>query len=271
MWCSQCRQDVPAQTSPKEGKLHCPCCGGGLDLRAAQRAAGTATGRDDPPAKVRAEPPAKLADDAADYDGWELDEQLRQIEHVLATDPQRKDRAEAAYRRELARLDQPHAAVPAWHVPAAQQPAKRRKSAPAGAERHEGGGAAAFFVWLSLSLGTMAFVCGGILLGWSLVTGRTDLWNVGLPVALGGQIALLIGLLLKLDRLWHDNRRAAAKLDVVDEQLHELKTTTSLLGTGQGTSAAFYSHLAGGANPQLLLTDLKSQLDLLAMKISVQE
>jgi hypothetical protein len=92
-----------------------------------------------------------------------------------------------------------------------------------------------------------------------------------LPVALGGQIALLIGLLVKLDRLWHDNRRAAAKLDVVDEQLHELKTTTALLGTGQGSPTAFYSHLAGGANPQLLLTDLKSQLDLLAMKISVQE
>ena len=29
----------------------------------------------------------------------------------------------------------------------------------------------------------------------------------------------------------------------------------------------FYSHLAGGANPQLLLSDLKSQLDLLADKI----
>jgi hypothetical protein len=268
MWCSQCRQDVPAQASPKEGKLHCPCCGGGLDIRAAQRAAGTAR-EGGPP--VRPDAAAKAVDDAPDYDGWELDEQLRHVEHVLGTEKERKGRAEAAYRRELARIDQSHAAVPAWHAPAVEKPAKRRSAAAAGDEGPEGGRTTSFLVWLALSLGTMAFACGGILLGWSLVAGRGDLWNAGLPVALGGQIALLIGLLLKLDCLWHDNRRAAAKLDVVDEQLHELKTTTALLGTGQGTPAAFYSHLAGGANPQLLLTDLKSQLDLLAMKISVQE
>jgi hypothetical protein len=34
---------------------------------------------------------------------------------------------------------------------------------------------------------------------------------------------------------------------------------------------AFYSHLADGASPQLLLTDLKSQLDLLAMKMAREE
>jgi hypothetical protein len=74
---------------------------------------------------------------------------------------------------------------------------------------------------------------------------------------------------LQIDRLWHDNREAAVKLDNVHEQIHELKTTTMLLSTSQGpASATFYSHLAGGAGPQLLLADLKSQLDLLAMKIS---
>lgn len=265
MWCSQCRQDVPAQASPKEGKFCCPRCGGGLGIHAVEKdAQGTLGGR--PSANARA---AKAADDASDYDDWEFDEQLRHIEHVLGTNAERKGRAEAAYRRELARLDQPHAAVPARHAAAAPKPAKPRPAV--AAEPAEGGRVASVLAWLSLSLGTMAFACGGILLGWSLVSGRTDLWNIGLPVALGGQIALLIGLLLKLDRLGHENRRAAAKLDVVDEQLHELQTTTTLLGTGQGSPAAFYSHLAGGANSQLLLTDLKSQLDLLAMKISVND
>ena len=88
-------------------------------------------------------------------------------------------------------------------------------------------------------------------------------------MALAGQIALLFGLVLQLDRVWHDNRVAAAKLDEVDEQLHELRATTTLLGISQGPAASvFYSHFAGGAGPQLLLTDLKSQLDLLAMKIA---
>jgi len=80
--------------------------------------------------------------------------------------------------------------------------------------------------WTALALGTAACVCGGVLLGWS----------------------------------------------IVDEQLHELKTTTTLLGTGNNSpSGAFYSHLVGGAGPQLLLSDLKGQLDLLALKIMQQD
>ena len=115
-------------------------------------------------------------------------------------------------------------------------------------------------------------MCGGVLLIWSLVAGRQELWNVGLPAAVVGQIALLVGLVLQIDRLWYDSRQAAAKLDDVDQQIHELKTTTMLLGASQGpASATFYSHLAGGAGPQLLLTDLKSQLDLLAMRIAQEE
>ena len=87
-----------------------------------------------------------------------------------------------------------------------------------------------------------------------------------------GQIALLVGLVLQLDRLGHDNRDAADKLDDVDEQLSELKATTTLLGTSQGSAASvFYSHFANGAGPQILLTDLKSQIDLLAMKIAQDE
>ena len=52
------------------------------------------------------------------------------------------------------------------------------------------------------------------------------------------------------------NRNAAAKLDKVEGQLRELKTTTTLLGTTHSPSAAaFYAHLASGASPQILLTD----------------
>ena len=94
-----------------------------------------------------------------------------------------------------------------------------------------------------------------------------------MPIALCGQIALLLGLILQLDRLWHDSRQAATKLDQVDQQLHELKTTTTtMLSTGHNSpGSAFYSHLAGGAGPQILLSDLKSQLDLLAVKIGREE
>ena len=66
---------------------------------------------------------------------------------------------------------------------------------------------------------------------------------------------------------WRDGRSAAAKLDEVDEELHDLKTTAAMLSETHSPSSAFYAHYAGGANAQLLLADLKGQLDLLAIKI----
>ena len=208
----------------------------------------------------------KAADQPSAYDGWELDEQLRHIERTLQTDKAKATEADAIYQREAARFDLPHAGPAAWHVPAASPPNQRTTRT---ADR---GSVLGALTWLALSLGTASFVCGGILLGWSLATGRQELWTIGLPVALAGQVALLVGLVLQLDRLWHDNRAAAAKLDNVDEQLHDLKAATTLLGTSQGPAASvFYSHFAGGAGPQLLLTDLKSQIDLLAMKIAQEE
>ena len=192
---------------------------------------------------------------------------MRHIHRALQAGRAASGDPSAAYRREASRFDLSHAAAPTWHT-TTDRPAEKKRNADCG----DRGSLQGALTWLTLSLGTMSFVCGGILLGWSLATGRQELWNIGLPAALVGQIALLIGLVLQLDRLWRDNRDAAAKLDDVDEQLHDLKATTTLLGVSQGPAAStFYSHFTGGAGPQLLLTDLKSQLDLLAMKIAQSE
>ena len=105
-----------------------------------------------------------------------------------------------------------------------------------------------------------------------MIAARPELWSIGLPVAIGGQIVLLMGLVLQIDRLWSDNRVAVDKLNDVDNQIGELKATTTLLGTSQGAGGGvFYSHFAGGGSPQLLLADLKGQLDLLAVKLAQDE
>lgn len=115
----------------------------------------------------------------------------------------------------------------------------------------------------------MCLACGGVLLGWSLVTGRSELWNLGLPLALLGQAGLLVGLVLQLENLWQSNRETTHTLDELDEQLLELRHATTLLTTTHSTSAqSFYTHLAEGASPQLMLADLKGQLDLLAVKMA---
>jgi hypothetical protein len=117
----------------------------------------------------------------------------------------------------------------------------------------------------------MALACGGSLLGWATLTGRQELWAFGAPIALGGQIALVAGLICQLERLWSDSRLAARRLEKVDAELHELRTTTTLLGAVHGPSAAFYSHLAVGAAPSLLLSDLKGQLDILAARLAEEK
>jgi len=123
--------------------------------------------------------------------------------------------------------------------------------------------------WAVLSFGLMGFMCGGVLLGWSYVAGRDELWSLGMPITVAGQVGLLLGLVLQLERIWQGNRAAADKLEQVDEQPHDLKQTTELLGATHTSAAqAFYAHMAQGAHPQMLLADLKGQLDLLAVKMS---
>jgi hypothetical protein len=265
MWCKHCRQDVPA-LSLTDREYCCPRCGEAICVSAHQ-AALDGSQADDAQENSSASSTIGGVGRPPSYDGWEVEEKLRHIYRTLKAGRVSLGDTSAAHRREASRFDLPHADAPAWHA-AADRPAERKRKVESG---HRGA-LQGVFTWLVLSLGTTSFVCGGILLGWSLATGRQELWNIGLPAALAGQVALLIGLVLQLDRLWRENREAAAKLDDVDNQLHDLKTTTTLLGSGQSSAAStFYSHFAGGAGPQLLLTDLKSQLDLLAMKIAQSE
>ena len=275
MWCKECRQDVPALPSGEKQSLCCPRCGENLCAEpqtAADR--GSANCRADEsvtaPFNSIHQPPA--------YDCWELGEELQHIHRVLhvgkagdcpdfclgdCPDFCLSKNGTVPFDAGAARFDPPQAGPPAYHLSTSNRPGKRCKKV------GRRGSVSGVLAWSVFALGIASSACGGILLGWSLATGRQELWNVGLPIAIVGQIALLAGLVLQINRLWRDNRAAASKLDDVDEQLHELKTTTMLLSTSQGpASATFYSHLAGGAGPQLLLTDLKSQLDLLAMKIA---
>ncbi len=248
MWCRQCGQDVPGRLARSGGEYCCPRCHGVLGSDAAMK---TAT----------AAPPAA---DPAPYDGWELDEQLRHIERVLAANRLRGEPAAAAGDQETSRADWPHAGAPAWHVRPAPRPARQ----PTPRKPARQGWGLGLLIGTALTLGPLAVIGGGALLGWSLLAGRQDLLVFAAPTAMGGQLVVLLGLVLQLNRLTRDSRQAAGKLDRLDQDIHDLRTTTTLLGTTHGPSAAaFYAHLADGASPQILLSDLKSQLDILAVQL----
>ena len=120
-----------------------------------------------------------------------------------------------------------------------------------------------------MSLGLAAFACGAVLLVWSLVGGRDDLWPIGLPLALIGQAGLIVGLVFQLDGLWHTSRKTEHAIGQLDDELARVRHATTLLSTSRTSPAqSFYVHLAEGASPHLLLADLKGQLDLLAQQMS---
>jgi hypothetical protein len=115
------------------------------------------------------------------------------------------------------------------------------------------------------SLGLVTFAFGGALLVWSFIAGRGDLWTWGLPLTLGGQMLLFVGMVLQLDGFRQFQRVAVETMGAMDEELQVLRQA----GNSHATAAqSFHAHLAAGANPQLLLTDLKSQMDLLTLRIA---
>jgi hypothetical protein len=264
MWCHNCGQDVPCAASPQSGKRCCLRCGGPLEDAPAECRGEVHAPADtlSKPLVPDGTPIAKLSglpgEPPAAYDGWDMDEQLRHIGRVLG-----KPSTKVAPRgKPTFRFDQAHATPPDRHGGESRPTRRQRKGS-------LGDTALPLLSGVALMTGLTALVCGGVLLGWSWHSGRSDLWTIGLPIASAGAVGLLLAFILQLDRLGSVHRQTVAKLDRVDDQLHQLRTATTLLGTAHHSPAgAFYSHLADGASPQLLLTDLKSQLDLLALRLS---
>jgi hypothetical protein len=128
-----------------------------------------------------------------------------------------------------------------------------------------------WIAWLVISAGVMLFMCGGVLLGWSLFSQQTLLWRVGLPASLFGQALLIVGLVLQLESLWHVHRLTSQSLRKLGGELKHLEHATTMLASTHSTAAqSFYVHLAERASPHLLLADLKGQLDVLAMRLAQQ-
>jgi hypothetical protein len=231
-----------------------------LETSPPKRKAGRATSSAEPSA-------AGPTFSVSDLDDWRTDDQLRHIERVLNFHHKRPGRSSESSTVRQFRVDSAHDDFGVRKGANSNRPKtsklKLDDSAPKGSPL------LSFLTWTAIVLGTAALVGGGILLGYSILENRPDVWNIGLPLVIGGQIVLLIGLAMQLDRVCRDHRAAATKLGEVDRELHDLKTATAILETERNPRAgAFYAHFADGANPHLLLADLKGQLDLLAVKIA---
>ena len=98
-----------------------------------------------------------------------------------------------------------------------------------------------------------------------MLSGRDELWNVGLPIALGGQVALLVGLVMQLDRVFHASRDTSAQLHRVEGQIQQLNTVVA--GAERQLSGNTLAvHGAEDPAAERLLGDLRGRLDLLSPK-----
>lgn len=70
-----------------------------------------------------------------------------------------------------------------------------------------------FLAWLFLSLGLMAFACGAAMLIWSVVDGREELWSFGIPLVLGGQGAIIFGLIGLAENTGQRHKQTAIALE----------------------------------------------------------
>jgi hypothetical protein len=59
-------------------------------------------------------------------------------------------------------------------------------------------------IWCCFVFGFGALVCGVILLGWGWMQSRPSLWTIGVPLAVGGQFAIVIGMTSRLHKVASD-------------------------------------------------------------------
>lgn len=126
---------------------------------------------------------------------------LRSVERLLAVLEKRPEDPFALPRRQRkAQVPvQPTAELAAWNLPPLPTPSTESK-----------GG---FLAWLFLSFGLMAFTCGGVMLVWSVVEGREELWSFGIPLALGGQGGIIFGLIGLAEAASQRHKQASAALE----------------------------------------------------------
>lgn len=217
MWCHSCRQDVPGLPSGLDRHYACARCGTVMLLPAGETATAVridAAHAGEPEAPALPASPAPLLM----MDLWELGQQLRHVERVLGAGGLSNDALDRT-----AELDGMAAEAPRQTVSAPGGPPRRRalrRKPDNSARRHRVDGPhfrpsaakaqdepsrslgallLAALSWILLSVGLSAFTCGAVLCTWGLLDARDDLWNIGLPILLFSQAALLIGLVLQLD------------------------------------------------------------------------
>jgi len=208
MWCTTCQQDVPGIASLSEDRFVCPRCNEELGRDPRLAAAPHANDILDQGIELDRDSSTPQAPPAA-WDDWEAEEKLQRAERLFRTvSPSAKNDASPspAWRIDMPAAEHSRMDAPSFShwPPSSYGPGWPYTPGPEARAKSDG--------WLGvlaqvvIAVGLMALACGSVLLVWSLAAGRNELWNLGLPLALGGQVVVLAG---GLAALYHGRRRTA--------------------------------------------------------------
>ena len=288
MWCKFCGQDVPGIAGPDDGQFSCARCTSVIADEQADHKdevnshrsplitfssdeSNSAEGNCYTHKKNQSHDLLEITMPSVD-DDWQHEQDVKYLNRLA------KDSSGSIEQLTESPLptffNQTKTAFPNWHTHLPHSPPQSSKTElkHVGSKKesiNQANSIISQLAWGILLLGVMGLVCGGVLMVWSIIAQRPVLWDLGLPVSIGSQAALLLGVILQIERIWRNHQNASNKIETVDQQISDLKETTTILSTsGSGTSNAFYNHMTRGASNELLLADLKGQMDMLTQKIS---
>jgi hypothetical protein len=187
----------------------------------------------------------------ADFDTWELAEQLRHVDRILSG---------ARFSTELQ-----HPATSAQPPAPTNATRKRLASLSTSDGRPRASRLRSRIAWTAVAGGAAVLACGILLLCAGALLGRGAWQTIGLPITLLGQVALLLGMMMQLDLVWKGKRETASKLYRFQKRLVDLEALAAELAPAADDD----SDSARAGDERELLVELKTRLDLLAHRLNL--
>jgi hypothetical protein len=265
MWCSTCHQDVPSAPQENTGRMVCARCQRPLRIKKPPHAAAICDdglALDEPAAATAAATLPRVDDWSVRQRLRYLDRELRRPSVATTAAPNQFPQGPRRFDPPQLNLDELAQSAVASFTPNVDYAALRAASRSRRAESGQ------IFAWLIVLAGVLTLAGGIGLVAWSLSTRQMLYWNLAIGLTLGGQGVLIVGLVLVVSRLWRNSRHASGKLQDVHTRLGQLQhTADALTAMRSGGAPAFYADLVRGASPQVMLANLKGQIDQLATRI----
>lgn len=253
MWCRHCQQEVPAMGSSSATGLRCARCHRGSEPAPTKLRVDTSSSASVEPTSQATAYPA-LSETGARR---AIDRALRSAQATVS----------AGAATHTLRFDLAQTGLQPEHKTSRSTNSRPRPTASRTAPRGPSA-SGQFIAWTLAAVGATTLGLGIGFITWSIMGDRVDLWTPGLAATLTGQGLLIVGLLQIMANLWSADRQAAYRLSQVHDELRQLRRATEEAAGRHASSATqFYADVARNAGPEMLVGNLRSQLDQLAARL----